>query len=149
MRKRLSPELESQRVTGSGLNGVFVLLGPTNATLRVTVSDGTEGGDREHVSVVVRHRTPSPAEMAKVRQLFWEDRETVYQEIDNHPTCLHLWCDQMTNGATEWEIEDMRKEREAKEVQERVEQVIKKLSEQPGPGLSAQQTRTIQWRYSS
>ena len=56
------------------------------------------GGGWEHVSVSYRRRVPTWAEMCKVKDMFWNDEETVVQY---HPkkseyknlceTCLHLW----------------------------------------------------------
>jgi hypothetical protein len=52
----------------------------------------------DHVSVSLRHRTPTWAEMEFVRALFFRDDETVMQlsvprtdHISCHPFCLHLW----------------------------------------------------------
>jgi hypothetical protein len=56
------------------------------------------GGGWEHVSVSYRRRTPTWDEMCKVKDMFWNDEETVVQyhpkksEYKNlHPYCLHLW----------------------------------------------------------
>ena len=56
------------------------------------------GGGWEHVSVSYRRRTPTWDEMCKVKDMFWNDDETVVQfhpkksEYKNlHPYCLHLW----------------------------------------------------------
>mgnify|MGYP006874677943 CR=1 FL=1 len=56
------------------------------------------GGGWEHVSVSYRRRTPTWDEMCKVKDMFWNDNETVVQyhpkksEYKNlHPYCLHLW----------------------------------------------------------
>ena len=52
----------------------------------------------EHVSVSRQDRTPSWAEMDRVKRLFWDDDETVMQlhvprskHVNLHPNCLHLW----------------------------------------------------------
>ena len=56
------------------------------------------GGGWEHVSVSYPNRMPSWNEMCKVKEMFWNDEETVVQyhpkksEYKNlHPYCLHLW----------------------------------------------------------
>jgi len=52
----------------------------------------------QHVSVSHPRRCPTWMEMAKVKDLFWSEEETVVQfhpkkssYINNHPYCLHLW----------------------------------------------------------
>ena len=52
----------------------------------------------EHVSVSCANRTPTWAEMDKVKKLFWSDDETVVQfhpretaKINFMQYCLHLW----------------------------------------------------------
>ena len=52
----------------------------------------------EHVSVSLRDRTPTWAEMCFIKDLFWRPDETVVQfhvpKSDHrnfHPHCLHLW----------------------------------------------------------
>jgi len=54
--------------------------------------------DWEHVSVSRKHRIPRWEEMCFVKDLFWDEEETVVQfhprktEYKNvHPYCLHLW----------------------------------------------------------
>jgi hypothetical protein len=56
------------------------------------------GGGWEHVSVSYRRRTPTWDEMCKVKEMFWNENETVVQyhpkksEYKNlHEHCLHLW----------------------------------------------------------
>lgn len=81
----------------NGNNGQFVIPSPWNTTLVIQVSDGMGW---EHVSVSVRgeQRTPAWEEMHFVKQLFWEDEETVVefhprksQYVNCHPGVLHLW----------------------------------------------------------
>lgn len=76
------------------------------ATLRIMVSDGRnsllEHGPKyawDHASVSCADRTPTWAEMCFVKELFWEDHETVIQfhvpaaeHINCHPFTLHLWA---------------------------------------------------------
>ena len=52
----------------------------------------------EHVSVSLRRRTPNWYELDFVKDVFWQDDETVMQlhvpkanHINNHPHVLHLW----------------------------------------------------------
>ena len=61
----------------------------------------TDGLGWDHVSVSHPHRCPTWEEMEKVRELFFDDSETVLQfsvprelHINNHPRCLHLWRNQ-------------------------------------------------------
>ena len=56
------------------------------------------GGGWEHVSVSYRRRTPSWEEMCRVKDMFWNEEETVVQfhpkrseYVNIHPHCLHLW----------------------------------------------------------
>lgn len=52
----------------------------------------------EHVSVSTAKRTPNWYEMALIKDMFWDDEETVMQlhppkslHISLHPHTLHLW----------------------------------------------------------
>lgn len=52
----------------------------------------------EHVSVSLATRCPTWAEMSRVKDLFWEEKECVVQfhpprseYVNMHPYCLHLW----------------------------------------------------------
>lgn len=77
--------------------GCFVV--PTTATgpaLRIIAAPTDE--EWQHVSVSLAHRTPTWAEMCKVKDLFWEPEEIVIQLhpaksewISNAKFCLHLW----------------------------------------------------------
>lgn len=67
--------------------------------LNIIACDGVETG-WEHVSVSIMgsDKCPSWTEMCCVKELFWDDEETVIQLhppkqdwISNHPGCLHLW----------------------------------------------------------
>lgn len=77
-----------------GNNGCFFI--PYESfTLMIIASDG-EGW--EHVSVSMKNRTPNWKEMCFVKDLFWEEEDSVVQfhppkseYVDNHPNCLHLW----------------------------------------------------------
>ena len=55
----------------------------------------------DHVSVSFKDRCPTWNEMCMVKDLFFNDDETVIQYhpmkseyINNHPYCLHLWINQ-------------------------------------------------------
>lgn len=82
-----------------GNNGAFEIPLSNRTTAFVIASDG-EGW--EHVSVHVisnqLERTPTWAEMCKIKDLFWDEEETVIQfhppksqYVNNHKHCLHLW----------------------------------------------------------
>jgi len=89
-----------------GMNGFF-MLSRKGSVLAVMAADannttwkeaGLPGPPWEHVSVSLQHRCPSWNEMAYVKDLFWEDWETVIQfhppkehYVNAHPHCLHLW----------------------------------------------------------
>lgn len=75
-----------------GVNWGYFVDGP----LRI-ISSGA-GDEWEHVSVSCADRCPTWDEMAKVKELFWGEDETVLQfhprkdKYRNvHPYCLHLW----------------------------------------------------------
>jgi hypothetical protein len=82
--------------TRAGNNGCFFVPCPgTRANLQVIASDGMGW---EHVSVSLQTRCPSWAEMCYIKDLFWDEEETVMQLhpprsewVNNHPYCLHLW----------------------------------------------------------
>lgn len=74
---------------------------PTSTTgpkLRVQISAGFEQFQFEHASVSLAHRCPTWDEMCKVKDLIWNEEDTVVQfhppkseYINNMPFCLHLW----------------------------------------------------------
>lgn len=73
--------------------GAFRLLG-----LAILATSGDAEVPWEHVSVSRLDRTPTWAEMDRVKRFFWEDHETVMQlhvprnsHVNLHPNCLHLW----------------------------------------------------------
>ena len=58
----------------------------------------TDNGGWEHVSVSLPDRTPTWEEMCHVKDLFWDDEDTVIQfhppksrYVNLHAHCLHLW----------------------------------------------------------
>jgi len=110
MRKSVPEVLERGRLRSGvgasnprdGFYGMFIIQGPKGAELRIVASGGdpndsySEGW--EHVSVSVANRCPNWPEMCFIKDLFWEETETVVQYhppkaewISNHPYCLHLW----------------------------------------------------------
>ena len=104
---KFSPQLEPFRIRNGYFAsqpgedfGAFVFPGTRGDTLRVIASSGdpSRGINWEHVSVSLRHRTPTWEEMCYVKSLFWDEEETVMQLhppkskwINNHRYCLHLW----------------------------------------------------------
>ena len=85
------------------LCGFFLIPSPVpgNHELRV-ISSGEHWddplGEWEHVSVSTQTRCPTWEEMCKVKNLFWNESETVLQfhpkrseYVNNFPYCLHLW----------------------------------------------------------
>ena len=105
MRSQPSPSLENYRVNGipewespaGTMYGAFQIgVLPTKTVLHI-ISSGP-GEVWEHVSVSIDTRTPTWAEMCRVKELFWDDEETVIQfhpgrskAVNHHPFCLHLW----------------------------------------------------------
>lgn len=78
-----------------GNNGCFIVSGPQGAKLLVIASDQL-GWD--HVSVSTKTRCPRWDEMCFIKDLFFDEDETVVQfhpkkseYVNNHPHCLHLW----------------------------------------------------------
>lgn len=82
-----------------GNNGAFEIPLSLRTKAFVIASDG---GGWEHVSVHVvsegKERTPSWAEMCKIKDMFWDEMETVVQYhpkrsdyVNQHKHCLHLW----------------------------------------------------------
>jgi hypothetical protein len=56
------------------------------------------GGGWDHVSASTSRRVPSYEELCAIKELFFDDDETVMQlhvpsvqHVNNHPYCLHLW----------------------------------------------------------
>lgn len=76
--------------------GYFEVTGASDQILRV-ISSGV-GDEWEHVSVSCINRCPAWSEMALVKELFWDETETVVQfhpkkseHVNYHQYCLHLW----------------------------------------------------------
>lgn len=65
-------------------------------TLRVIVAPDDKLW--EHISVSLPNRCPNWPEMCMIKELFWDDEDTVIQfhpkkseYVNNHRYCLHLW----------------------------------------------------------
>ena len=86
-----------------GNNGCFLLTMPfydhnsvrSKLQFRVIASDGMGW---EHVSVSTKVRCPKWEEMCIIKDMFWDETDTVIQYhpsktdyVNNHPFCLHLW----------------------------------------------------------
>jgi hypothetical protein len=80
--------------------GAFFVSGPCGEGLKIISSagDDPEADGWEHVSVSIKRRNPNWEEMCFVKNLFFEDEETVVQfhppkssYVNNHEHCLHLW----------------------------------------------------------
>lgn len=77
-----------------GNNGAFFI--PSKGlTFKIIVSDGM---DWEHVSVSLPNRCPTWQEMCTIKDIFWENEETVMQlhppkseYVNHHKYTLHLW----------------------------------------------------------
>ena len=77
-----------------GSNGAFLI--PKDGRLLLAIASDGMGWD--HVSVSLKNRVPSWEEMQFVKNLFWNEEETVMQfhpkkseYVNNHPYCLHMW----------------------------------------------------------
>ena len=84
-----------------GNNGAFQVW-LSNRTDAMIIASNGEGW--EHVSVRMidkstgKNRTPTWAEMCKIKDIFWDDEDCVIQfhpakseYVNNHPNVLHLW----------------------------------------------------------
>lgn len=78
----------------NGANGAFLI--PFESTELFAVVSDQMGWD--HISVSKRSKMPSWKEMCFIKNLFFDETETVVQfhpkkteYINNHPNCLHLW----------------------------------------------------------
>jgi len=82
----------------AGANYGFFVIERISGDLRV-ISSGSDGEfGWEHVSVSLEDRLPTWDELRLVKDLFWDDEETVIQFIPKKSryvnyckTCLHLW----------------------------------------------------------
>ncbi len=105
MRTTFPLKLEIGRITSGPYGslqgsraGAFVIMGPCSMELKIIANDAYPESDGwEHVSVS-GHRCPNWEEMCYIKDLFWDEEETVLQVhppksryVSHHPTCLHLW----------------------------------------------------------
>ncbi len=81
---------------GEGNNGYFLIYVP--ATQSIVTVIASDGAGWDHVSVSLKNRDPRWEEMSYIKDLFFDDEETVVQfhpkkseYVNNHPHCLHLW----------------------------------------------------------
>lgn len=84
-----------------GNNGAFQINLSNRSDAMVVASDG-EGWEHVSVRMVDRStgqdRTPTWAEMCKIKSIFWDDEDCVIQYhppkseyVNNHPHVLHMW----------------------------------------------------------
>jgi hypothetical protein len=104
--RRTPPEfLERYRITEGhyaselgNMFGAFIIHRSSGATLTVISSGEDFEHLWEHVSVSTEKRTPKWSEMCMIKDLFWDEEETVMQlhppksiYVNYHPFTLHLW----------------------------------------------------------
>lgn len=77
--------------------GCYVVRSPLQASQELFII-ASKGGGWDHVSVSLRSRTPTWAEMDFIRGIFFKDDEVVMQlhpardhHINIHEHCLHMW----------------------------------------------------------
>lgn len=92
-------------IAGDNVNNGCYLIPHKTYFLFVIAASG-QGWD--HVSITIMgaknkriNRTPNWNEMSCIKDLFFDEKETVVQfhppkshHVNNHPYCLHLWRDQ-------------------------------------------------------
>ena len=78
--------------------GRFFLPSPVAGRTLCVIAASGEGWDHVSVSLKGSTRTPTWEEMCRIKELFFEDNETVMQlhvpradHVNYHPGCLHLW----------------------------------------------------------
>lgn len=78
--------------------GLFRVPSPISNGKLMNVMCSPGGSDWQHVSVSMKTRCPNWPEMCFVKNLFWDENETVIQfhppkseYVNNHKYCLHLW----------------------------------------------------------
>lgn len=83
-----------------GCNGAFYipLTDKTSKKIIYVTVFCSNGYGWEHVSVSLMKKTPSWEQMCKIKNLFWDEEDTVIQYhpaesdyVNYHPRCLHLW----------------------------------------------------------
>ena len=83
-------------VMGSERNGYFQI--PVEGRLFHIIASTGVGWDHVSVSIDGGKRTPNWGEMCKIKDMFFNEEETVVQfhpkkseYVNNHPNVLHLW----------------------------------------------------------
>ncbi len=78
-----------------GFIGVKAIIRYGTDFLRVIATNGEQW---EHVSVSLQNRCPTWQEMCHIKEIFWNDDETVIQYhpakedyVNYHSYCLHIW----------------------------------------------------------
>lgn len=76
----------------------FIKVDVSKPPLKVVCSPFDGEKEWEHVSVSLPNRCPTWEEMCYIKDLFWDETQTVVQfhppkseYINNHRYCLHLW----------------------------------------------------------
>lgn len=93
----------------SGNNGVF-LFKKKNIKIECIVSDGM-GWDHVSVVLINRKRTPTWEEMCYIKDLFFNEDESVVQfhpakkdYVNHHKYCLHLWQPRVESLPTPFKV---------------------------------------------
>ena len=88
-----NPKIEIKRAKIDGVFGILHITG-----LRKCTFIASWGLGWEHVSVCPENRCPDWEEMCKIKDMFWNDDETVVQYhpakssyVNLMQNCLHLW----------------------------------------------------------
>ena len=97
--RQFSAELQMAGTIGGNGHGVFMIRSKVdNEFLRIIASSDY---DWDHVSVSRHDRVPNWDEMCQIKDLFFEEDETVMQlhppkkdYVNNCSNCLHLWRSQ-------------------------------------------------------
>ena len=110
--KNQNIELENWRViegvfksdSSYGMMGAFEIISPIDNGILCVIADDGKDSQWEHVSVSRKNRCPNWIEMCFVKDLFWDEEETVIQYhppkskyVNNHPFALHLWRSKKKN----------------------------------------------------
>ena len=81
-----------------GLNSFLVPFNAAKLAVLASIDTDDNGIKWEHVSVSLKHRTPTWQELKFIKMLFWEPEDEVIQffppqseYINFHKNCLHLW----------------------------------------------------------
>jgi len=89
-----SPRLNIQQQGQYAMGGTVIH--PLIKNRMVFIASWNDGW--EHVSISYKHKNPTWDEMCMIKDVFWNDDETVVQfhppkdqYVNVHPHCLHLW----------------------------------------------------------